>query len=167
MPEEHKSNHTIQRIGGYLHRIVPILDSTGKVISHATRPFMVEVKARDVMQMMVGASILAIPVGFTEETWGLGTTLPLRNVLALTFLSLLFISAFVYFNFYRFHLREYTWQFIKRVVGIYGVALLVVAVLLTIIDKCPWGIDNLVAIKRVIIVAFPASMSAAVSDMLK
>ena len=43
----------------------------------------------------------------------------------------------------------------------------VVAVLLTIIDKCPWGIDNLVAIKRVIIVAFPASMSAAVSDMLK
>ena len=64
MPEEHKSKHTIQRIGGYLHRIVPIVDSTGQVISHVTRPFMVEVKARDVMQMMVGASILAIPVGF-------------------------------------------------------------------------------------------------------
>ena len=41
MPEEHKPKHTIQRIGGYLHRIVPIVDSTGKVISHATRPFMV------------------------------------------------------------------------------------------------------------------------------
>ncbi len=83
MPEEHKSNHTIQRIGGYLHRIVPIMDSTGKVISHATRPFMVEVTARDVMQMMVGASSLAIPVWFTDETWTLGSTLPLRTVLAL------------------------------------------------------------------------------------
>ncbi len=167
MSKEQKPNHTIQRIGGYLHRIVPIVDSTGKVISHAARPFMVEVRARDVMQMMVGASILAIPVGFTEETWTLGTTLPFRNVLALAFVSLLFISAFVYFNFYRFHLKGYHWEFIKRVVGIYGVALMVVAVLLTIIDKCPWGIDNLVAMKRVIIVAFPASMSAAVSDLLK
>ena len=167
MSKEQKSNHTIQRIGGYLQRIVPIVDSTGKVISHATRPFMVEVRARDVMQMMVGASILAIPVGFTEETWTLGATLPFRNILTLTFVSLLFIAAFVYFNFYRFHLRGYTWQFIKRVLGIYVVALIVVSVLLTIIDKCPWGIDNLVAIKRVIIVAFPASMSAAVSDLLK
>ena len=119
------------------------------------------------MQMMVGASILAIPVGFTEETWMLGTTLPFRNVLALAFVSLLFIAAFVYFNFYRFHLRGYKWEFIKRIVGIYGVALVVVAVLLTIIDKCPWGIDNLTAMKRVIIVAFPASMSAAVRDLLK
>ena len=167
MSEEQQPKHTIQRIGGYLHRIVPIVDSTGQVISHATRPFMVEVTARDVMQMMVGASILAIPVGFTEETWSLGTTLPLRNVLALSVVSLLFISAFVYFNFYRFHLKGYGWQFIKRVVGIYVVALVVVATLLTIIDKCPWGIDNWVALKRVIIVAFPASMSAAVSDMLK
>ena len=64
-------------------------------------------------------------------------------------------------------MKGYHWEFIKRVVGIYVVALMVVAVLLTIIDKCPWGIDNLVATKRVIIVAFPASMSVAVSDMLK
>lgn len=167
MSKEKKSNHTIQRIGGYLHRIVPIVDHTGEVISHATRPFMVEVRARDVMQMTVGASILAIPVGFTEETWTLGTSLPFRNVLVLTCVSLLFIAAFVYFNFYRFHLKGYRWQFIKRVLGIYVISLIVVAVLLTIIDKCPWGIDNLVAFKRVIIVAFPASMSAAVSDMLK
>ncbi len=167
MSKEQKPKHTIQRIGGYLHRIVPSVDSTGQVISHVTRPFMVEVRARDVMQMMVGASILAIPVGFTEETWTLGSTLPFRNVLVLAFVSLLFISAFVYFNFYRFHLKGYHWEFIKRVVGIYGIALIVVAVLLTIIDKCPWGIDNLVAMKRIIIVAFPASMSAAVSDLLK
>jgi hypothetical protein len=45
--------------------------------------------------------------------------------------------------------------------------LLVVGLLLTIIQKCPWGTDNLLAVKRILIVAFPASMSAAVSDTLK
>ena len=47
------------------------------------------------------------------------------------------------------------------------VILAVVALLLTIIQKCPWGVDNILAIKRVIIVAFPASMSATVSDTIK
>ena len=42
-----------------------------------------------------------------------------------------------------------------------------VNLLLTIIDRCPWLIDNSLAIKRNIIVAFPASMSTAISDTLK
>ena len=46
-------------------------------------------------------------------------------------------------------------------------ALLVVAVLMTLIQQCPWGTDTLLAIKRVIIVAFPASMSAVATDALK
>ncbi len=43
----------------------------------------------------------------------------------------------------------------------------VVALLLTIIQKCPWGVDNLLAIKRVIIVSFPAAMSGTLSDMIR
>jgi len=165
--KESKSNYTIKRIGGYLHKIVPVADSAGKVLYHATTPFMVEVKPRDLMQIIVGATILAIPVGFTEETWILAKQLPIKNILALTLLSIIFIAAFVYYNFYRFHLKEHTFQYIKRVLAIYVLSLLVVALLITIIDKCPWGTDNLLAIKRIIIVAFPASMSAAVSDMIK
>jgi hypothetical protein len=38
---------------------------------------------------------------------------------------------------------------------------------MTIIQQCPWGVDNLLAIKRIILVAFPASMSAAVTDAIK
>jgi len=38
---------------------------------------------------------------------------------------------------------------------------------LTLIEKCPWGVDNILALKRMIIVAFPSSMSAAISDTLK
>jgi uncharacterized membrane protein len=166
-PDEQKPKVKIQRIGGYLHRIVPIIDSAGKVVGHISKPFMVEVKFRDVMQMIIGATILAIPVGFTEEAWNLSAQLPTANVLILSFISLLFVSLFVYFNFYRYNFQKYKVQFFKRSLGIYIISLLVVGCFLTIIQKCPWGIDNILALKRIIIVAMPASMSAAVSDMLK
>jgi hypothetical protein len=47
------------------------------------------------------------------------------------------------------------------------VSLIVVGVLLTIIENCPWQTDYILAIKRIIIVAFPASMSATIADVLK
>ena len=158
---------TIERIGGYLHRVVPIADQSGKILSYALKPFMVEFKPRDVFQVIVGASILAIPVSFTEEAWLLAQHLPIANIVSLSILSLLFISTFVYFNFYRFHFRGNVLEFIKRICSIYFFSLLVVALLLTIIQRCPWGSDVATAVKRVLIVAFPASMSAAISDTLK
>ena len=167
MKRDRKAKQTIKRIGGYLHRLSPVLDSTGKVVNYVTTPLMMELKPRDIMQIIVGASILAIPVGFTEETWNLGERLPLSNVLALAVISIVFIALFVYFNFYRFQLKGYVFEYIKRVVAIYALALIVVGILLTLIEKCPWGVDNILALKRIIIVAFPSSMSAAISDTLK
>ena len=167
MDIQDKPQVSIKRIGRYLHKVVPIFDSAGKVIHYAVTPVMVEFRPRDLLQIIVGASILAVPVAFTEETWQLGEKLPLRNVIGLTSLSLLFIGLFVYFNFYREMFRQHFWEYIKRIVSIYVFSLLVVGMLLTLIQQCPWGIDNLIAIKRILIVAFPASMSAAVSDALK
>ena len=167
MEKQRKTKQTIKRIGGYLHKLSPVLDSTGKVVNYVTTPLMVELKPRDIMQIIVGASILAIPVGFTEETWNLGERLPLNNVLALGIISLVFIALFVYFNFYRFQLKGFVFEYVKRVVAIYALSLIVVGILLTLIEKCPWGVDNIVALKRMIIVAFPCSMSAAISDTLK
>lgn len=167
MERQSKTKYVIKRIGGYLHKLSPVVDNTGKVINYVTIPLMVELKPRDIMQIIVGASILAIPVGFTEESWNLGERLPLNNVLALAVISFSFIAAFVYFNFYRFHLKGYIFEYIKRVIAIYVLSLIVVGMLLTIIEKCPWGTDNVLALKRIIIVAFPSSMSAAVSDTLK
>jgi uncharacterized membrane protein len=167
MAEEQKE--TVNRLGKgqYLHRVIPILDASGRVIHRVVKPLMVEVRARDLVQVVVGASILAIPAGFTEETWNLGEQLPLANVVALAILSVTFIALFVYFNFYREYLRTYLWEFIKRVAVIYVLSLCVVALLLTLIGKCPWGVDNLLALKRIVIVALPSSLSAAVSDALK
>ena len=158
---------TVRRIGGYLHRVIPIVDETGKVVQHVLKPFMVEFRPRDLMQVIVGASLLAIPMAFTGEVWELGAELPLSNVLVLSGLSVLFIALFVYFNFYRFQFKGNGVEFVKRVCAIYLFSLLVVAVLLTIIQRCPWSTDFAVALKRVLIVAFPSSMSAAISDTLK
>jgi uncharacterized membrane protein len=165
--KQDKPQSRIRRIGGYLHRVVPVVDGTGKILNYALSPLMVEFRPRDLMQVVVGAALLAVPVAFTEETWKLGEQLPMTNVLALSGVSVLFISLFVYFNFYRYAFKGHVVEYIKRVVSIYVFSLLVVGLLLTIIQKCPWETDWMLALKRMLIVAFPASMSAAVSDTLR
>jgi len=157
----------VKRIGGYLHRVVPVVDATGKVLDYTLKPLMIEFKPRDVMQVIVGASLLSVPIAFTEETWVLGKELPMANVVGLSIVSLLFIGLFVFYNFYRFNFKGHALEFVKRVAGTYIISLLVVALLLTIINKCPWTTDWMTALKRVLIIAFPASMSAAVSDSIK
>lgn len=158
---------TIKRIGGYLHRVVPIADKSGEIISYALKPLMLEFKPRDIMQVIIGSALLAIPVSLTEEAWNLGETLPVSNVAMIAAISMVLISVFVYYNFYRVTLKGYELDFIKRIIGTYLISLLVVALILTLIDKCPWGIDNSLAIKRIIIVAFPAAMSGTLSDTIK
>lgn len=158
---------TIKRIGGYLHRVVPIADKSGQIISYALRPVMVEFKPRDVVQVIIGSALLAIPVSITEEAWNLGESLPNFNIGLLAFISLLFTAVFIFFNFYRRNLMGYWFEFVKRVIGTYLISIIVSAVILTVIQKCPWGTDNLLALKRVIIVSFPASLSGTLSDMIK
>ncbi|MBW2995671.1 DUF2391 family protein [Candidatus Woesearchaeota archaeon] len=127
-----------------------------------------EFHPKDLLQVMIGASILAIPVGFTEETWELGEILPLLNIILLMALSIFFISAFVYYNYHKHHRLEKHWtEFIKRVISTYVFSFLVVALLLTLIQKTPWMTDWLLAVKRIIIVTFPSSMSAVVADVIK
>lgn len=153
--------------GKYLHTIIPIVDKSGTVVHRVVKPLMVELRKRDVVQILVGATILAIPVGFTEETWNLGQRLPVLNVLMLALFSVLFIALFVYMNFYRYYLKEHLAEYIKRVLAIYLLSLVVVGGLMTIILQCPWGVDNMLAIKRIVIVAFPASLSATLTDAFK
>jgi len=72
--EEKRRVPRVERVGGYLHRVVPILDISGKVLDYALKPLMVEFRPRDLMQVLIGAAILAVPGAFTEETWRLGET---------------------------------------------------------------------------------------------
>jgi uncharacterized membrane protein len=43
---------------------------------------------KDILQVIIGATILAIPVGFTEEAWRLGENLPWLNIIGLFLLSM-------------------------------------------------------------------------------
>jgi uncharacterized membrane protein len=158
--------YTIERVGALLHKVYPVRDSAGKVIQYIAKPLKVELKRRDLAQILVGASLLSIPVAFTEEVWRLGSQLPTGNIVALALISLLFIALYVYFTFYRDLFQQYQFEYLKRVLAIYLLSLLVVGSLLTLIDVAPWGTDPAVALKRTVIVAFPASMSAALSDSI-
>lgn len=162
-------NVEIARIGraGILHSIIPIVDDSGKIIQRIVKPLMAELKFRDLIQIFVGATLLAIPMSYTEETWQLGERLPLLNVGILAVLSVIFIAIFVYANFYHYYLKGYVFEYVKRVFSIYLISLLVVSFLMTVIEQCPWGVDNLLAIKRIIIVTLPASMSAVAVDATK
>ncbi len=167
--EHHEQHHhsTMKRIGGYLHQVTHVKDPKGKIFNFFIKPIMVELRPRDIMQIVVGAALFAIPVSFTEEVWKLGETLPNENIIGLTLVTLVFIAAFVYFNFYRYNFKDHKFEYLKRVLATYFLSLFVVAGILTLIGKCPWGIDNLLAIKRIVIVSFPAAMSATLSDTLK
>ena len=137
MKKEETTRVSIKRVGGYLHKITHLMDETGNVIHTVISPFMVELKPWDILQIIVGASILAIPIWLTEEIWILGKELPFKNVVMLATISILFLAGFIYYNFYRFHFKEHLREYFKRVIWTYILSLIVVAVLLTIIQKCP------------------------------
>ena len=129
-------------------------------------PLKVEVKLQDILEIMVGASILAVPVAFTEEVWNMGDELHWYNVLMLNTVCILFMGSFIYFKSYRKHLHLYRTEFYKRVISTFLLSVLIVGILLTIVNKCPWISDFDLALKRILIGSFPAAMSATVTDNL-
>jgi uncharacterized membrane protein len=153
-----KKNHEI--------REVRIHDSEGNLMDKIIYPLKLEL--RDIVTQIIGASILAIPVGFTEETWKIGESIPSLNALAFVILSLAFISIFIYYNYYKhYKIKNKYKELIKRTISTYLVSILIVAIILSLIGVAPWNSDFAIAFKRTIIVAFPASMSAAIADIIK
>jgi len=123
---------------------------------------------RDALQVIIGATILAVPIGFTEETWTLGSTLPLSNIIGIFLISLLFISTFTYYHYHKKPsvLKNHFNKFLNRTISTYILSFIIVAVILSLIQKAPWLSDTLLAFKRTVIITLPATMSAAVADTL-
>lgn len=167
MAKHETKDHSIVRVGGKLHKLTPIVDQAGRIVHHAITPLMVEIKSADLVQILVGAAVLSVPVSLTEEAWNLAEQLSTARIGALGSLSLSLIAAFVYCNFYRHHLREHLGAYATRVLLTFFASLFVAGLLLTLLDRCPWGTDDMLALKRIVIVAFPASMSAALSDSIR
>lgn len=118
----------------------------------------------DVSQIFVGAFALAVPISFSEEAWKLGETLPFTNLLMLFGLSVAFISFFTYENVFQRNIRSRVNVFVFRIVIAYLMASLVVALVLLCLNKLPLLEDPITSLKRVIVIAMPASMGAIVVD---
>ncbi|MDJ0866518.1 MAG: DUF2391 family protein [Myxococcota bacterium] len=167
MADHDSQDHSIIQVGGRLHRLTPIVNRAGQVVHHAVTPLMVEIKSADLIQILVGAAVLSVPVSLTEEAWNLAEQLSTARIGVLAGVSLGLIAAFVYCNFYRHHLREHLGAYVTRVLLTFAASFFVAGLLLTLLDRCPWGTDDVLALKRIVIVAFPASMSAALSDSIR
>lgn len=139
----------------------------GQVFHRILAPFAVEFSFKDVLQVIVGAALLSIPVSFTEEVWRLGKIMPMKNTIGLILLSILFISAFTYFNYYKGKAQEHWFSFLKRVVLTYVFSFITATILLILIQQAPWQADWILAFKRTAIVSFPAAMSGTLVDTLK
>lgn len=163
----HNSKHEVISVGGKLKELITVKDEKGTVLHKVMKPLMLEFTAHDVVQVIVGATLLAIPVGLTEEVWKLGEYLSWGRIIVLMLLSLIFISGFTYYVSYKKHISTHWDEFLKRLLGTYVLSLFVAGLFLFLIDKAPLGPDIVITIKRMVIVAFPASLSAAVVDLIK
>ena len=164
MANESKYEKYVHRVDGQLYESFVIKDDDGKKIQQIDIPLKVELKIQDVLEILVGASILAVPVAFTEEVWNMGNDLGWFNIILLNFVCLIFMGSFMYFKGYRNRLEMYRNEYLKRLFSTFFLSVLIVAILLTIVGKCPWITDPDLALKRILIGSFPASMSATVTD---
>lgn len=118
----------------------------------------------DVIQVIVGASALSVPVAFSEEAWDLGRTLPSANIFFLVAISLLFINLYSFHNIFQGNIRHRIFTYISRTAIDYVITIFVVCIVLLALNHLPILTEPMVALKRVVILSFPASMGAVVVD---
>jgi uncharacterized membrane protein len=118
----------------------------------------------DASQVAIGAFVLAVPISFSEEAWRLGETLPLANLLLVFALSILFLGIFAYESVFQGHIKHRIPAFLWRIAIAYAITAIVVGLVLFSLDKFPLLTDTLVAFKRLIVIAMPASMGAIIVD---
>jgi uncharacterized membrane protein len=118
----------------------------------------------DLSQIAIGSFAFAVPISFSEEAWRLGETLPLFNLIILVSLSFGFLSFYAYENVFQANIQKRYFVFIFRVFIAYLITALVVAMILLAIDKFPILDDPFMALRRMIVIAMPASMGAIIVD---
>lgn len=146
-------------------------EAGGKFLEGIIGPKAVEFDLHDLIQIIIGASILAVPIGFTQETWKFGEVLPLLNIFIIMGLTLFFIAIFTYFHYHKEHLRAnpkyHLIELTKRVFVTYVLSFIVVAIFLSVIQIISWRTDLLLSFKRVVVITFPSAMGATISDKIK
>jgi uncharacterized membrane protein len=114
----------------------------------------------------VGSCVLAFPIAVTEEVWTISESLSSSLVLYLSLNSLLFIALFTYHRYFSGSLRGKLGNFLRRVFGVYIVMMIVSAQILFALNRLTTVETVAIALKRVVLVSFPASFAGTVVDSL-
>ena len=126
---------------------------------------------QDILQIIVGAFVLAVPVGFTQEVWELGEILPVFNTIIVIILTLFFITIFTYSHYHREHLhanpKYHLAEIAKRVLSTYIISFIIVTILMSSIKITPLFINNIHSFNIIVLVTFPAAIGAVISDRIK
>lgn len=120
----------------------------------------------DLVQVIVGSTLLAVPVGFTVEVWNFSEQLSFINIFGIFIISVIFISIFTYYHYHGASIKKHWLIFTKRVILTYIFSFIAVFIILVLVNKVSFS-DFIISLKRIIIVTLPASMSAAVADTIK
>lgn len=131
-------------------------------MKHVHSPF----SSKDVAEIAVGSCVMGFPIAVTEEVWDLSVELPVGRALLISLSSLGFIAWFVYAQYYDSSMRHAHREIARRVFSVYGLTLVISASILLALDRLVIVDAPLVALKRTIIVAFPASFAATVVDSI-
>ena len=126
----------------------------------------VEFSRQDVAEIAIGCCIMAFPVATAEEIWTLGETLSTVRALLLAVASIFFLALLMYQLHHSTVAGSDRRDFALRVVSTYGLTLVISALILFSIDRLDLFDEPQVALKRVILVAFPASFAATTVDSL-
>lgn len=122
------------------------------------------IKTEDISQIAIGAFALAVPISFSEEAWKMGETLPLFNLLLVFALSVTFLGVYAYYSVFQGRVSKRYDIFILRIFIAYFVSAMVVALVLLALNKFPVIQEPIIALKRLVLIAMPASMGAIVVD---
>jgi uncharacterized membrane protein len=122
------------------------------------------INSEDIIQVIIGASALTVPVAFTEESWRLSETLPQINVIILFVISLSFIGLYAIQGIFQGNVKHRFSHFLLRILIVYGITLFVVFIILFAINRMPVIDEPVIALKRIILLSFPASMGGVIVD---
>jgi uncharacterized membrane protein len=122
------------------------------------------INLEDIVQVIVGSSALTIPVAFSEESWRLSETIPTLNLIVIILISLLLINIYSFQGIFQGKIKHRLSHFILRTLIDYGVTIIVVFVVLFALNRMPIIEEPLIALKRIIILSFPASMGGVIVD---
>jgi len=120
----------------------------------------VEFDLRDVAEIALGTCAIAFPLAVTQEVWDLGAEISLVRAAALATASVvglaLVVGALHHGSLRRLGRKIY----LQRLVGTYGIALLISALLLLAIGRFDLLGAPLTGVKRAILVTLPACFAA-------